>query len=376
MPSRAGVEQGLVEIWEESLQVTPVGITDNFFALGGDSLTAVRVFSRIEAVFGKTLSIAVLFRSPTITALADRLLEQFAAGESTCLVEMQRGDGGMPIFCVHGIGGNVVGFRDLARCLGSDQAVYGIEARGLYDDHPPDTSIEDMAAHYVAVARVAWPRGPYALAGFSFGGVVAFEMARQLAASGAQVALLALLDAPALGSHRLLPKGRHLRRVIALLGRRIRYHVGNLSRLRRRETIDYLAGRAHTLNRKVRSRWWQVQFRLYSMLGRRRSTGALGAADGLPDRFRSVKESLTLAARHYTPRPYAGSATLFRARDNPAIFVVDPALGWSGLVERLEIREVPGDHVTLLREPHVLTLAVELKACLDAARNADRVPTS
>ena len=218
MPSRAGVEQGLVEIWEKSLQVTPVGITDNFFDLGGDSLTAVRVFSRIEAVFGKTLSIAVLFRSPTITALADRLLEQFAAGESTCLVEMQRGDGGMPIFCVHGIGGNVVGFRDLARCLGSDQAVYGIEARGLYDDHPPDTSIEDMAAHYVAVARVAWPRGPYALAGLSFGGVVAFEMARQLAASGAQVALLALLDAPALGSHRLLPKGRHLRRVIALLG--------------------------------------------------------------------------------------------------------------------------------------------------------------
>ena len=205
VPSREAVEQGLVEIWERSLQVTPVGVTDNFFDLGGDSLVAVRVFSRIEAVFGRTLSIAALFQSPTITALADRILDQFVAGKHPSLVEVQAGDGGMPLFCVHGIGGNVVGFRELARFLGSDQPVYGIEARGLYDDRPPDTSIEEMAAHYVAVTRVAWPRGPYALAGFSFGGVVAFEMARQLTASGARVALLALLDAPALGSYRLLP---------------------------------------------------------------------------------------------------------------------------------------------------------------------------
>ena len=160
VPSRAAVEQGLVEIWERSLQVTPVGVTDNFFDLGGDSLVAVRVFSRIEAVFGRTLSIAALFQSPTITALADRILDQFVAGKNPCLVEVQAGDGGMPLFCVHGGGGNVVGFRGLAKWLGSDQPVYGIEARGLYDDHPPDTSIEEMAAHYVAVTRVAWPRGP------------------------------------------------------------------------------------------------------------------------------------------------------------------------------------------------------------------------
>jgi thioesterase domain-containing protein/acyl carrier protein len=372
MPAREGVEQELAEIWESSLQVKSVGITDNFFDLGGDSLTAVRVFSRIEAVFGKTLSIATLFHSPTIKALADRILEQFVASESSCLVEIQRGDGGMPIFCVHGGGGNVVGFRDLARLLGADQPVYGIQARGLYDDRPPDTSVEEMAAHYVALVRVAWPRGPYALAGFSFGGVVAFEMARQLTASGARVTLLALLDTPALGSYRLLPKAMHLRRMSSLLGRRITYHTRNLVRLRRREKIDYLAARSRTLKRKMRSRLWQMQFRAYSTLGRFRSPSVLRTAEVLPDRFRNVAESLTLAARQYTPQPYAGQATLFRARDTPAIFLVDPTLGWSELVEHLQIREVPGDHATLLREPHLPALAGELKTCLEEARNAAR----
>ena len=203
------------------MQVKPISPTDNFFALGGDSLTAVGVFSRIEAVFGKTLSIATLFHSATIAALTDRILERFVVGKNSGLVEMQRGDGGMPIFLVHGGGGTVVGFRGLAQHLGPDQPIYGIEARGLYDNHPPDTSVEEMAAHYLAVVRVAWPKGPYALAGFSFGGVVAFEMARQLVASGARVALLALLDAPALGAHRRLPAWTRLRHAGSLLGRRV-----------------------------------------------------------------------------------------------------------------------------------------------------------
>ena len=368
VPHRDGVEQALVEIWESSLQVKPVAITDNFFELGGDSLTAVRVFSRIEAVFAKSLSIATLFQSPTIEALADRILEQFVARASSCLVEMQRGDGGMPIFFVHGIGGNVVAFRELARLLGSDQPVYGIQARGLYDEHPPDTSVEAMAAHYVDVIKVAWPRGPYAIAGLSFGGVVAFEVARQLRASGARVALLALLDAPALGSHRLLPKVTHLRRTSALLRRRITYHSRNLRRLPLRKKTDYLAKRAHTLRRRARSRLWQIQFRLYSTLRSLRSPRPVRTADVLPERFRNVTESLRLAAKHYTPQPYTSAATLFRAREKDAIFLLDPALGWSGLIERLEIREVPGDHTTMLAQPHVRTLALELKQCLEDAR--------
>ena len=125
----------------------------------------------------------------------------------------------------------------------------------------------------------------------------------------------------------------------------------------------------------MRSRWWQVQLRLHSIRSGFRSPGASSSAV-LPDRFRNVKESLTLAARHYTPRPYAGRATLLRARETPEIFLMDPALGWSGLVEHLDIREVPGGHATMLREPHVRTLAGELATCLDQARTDDREVTS
>ena len=369
---RDRVEQVLVEIWESTLDRRPIGVADNFFELGGRSITAARVFSRIEAVFGKTLPIATLFYAPTIAALADRIREPQAAADKSCVIEIQRGDGGLPIFFVHGIGGNAVGFKELARLLGSDQPVYGIQARGLDDDHPPDTSIEEMAAHYVAAVKMVRPHGPYALGGFSFGGVVAFEMARLLTAGGARVALLALLDASALGSHRLLPRLTHLRRKSLLLVRRIRYHGGNLWRMRRHDKIDYVVRKARTLRRRARSRLWQVRFRLYSALGRPLAPAALRTPGVVPARFRNVTESLTLAIRRYTPRPYAGSATLFRARDKPAGLLVDPALGWSGLVARLEIREVPGDHQNLLTKPHVESLAAELKTCLDEARNADR----
>ena len=116
---------------------------------------------------------------------------------------------------------------------------------------------------------------------------------------------------------------------------------------------------------------WRMQFHLWSTLHRLRSPSDLRTGEVLPDHFRNVSESLLLAARRYTPRPYAGSATLFRARDTPA-FIQDPTLGWSELVEHLQIREVPGDHDTLLKEPHVAALALELKTCLEAARNAAR----
>ena len=195
VPPRDRVERALADIWESTLQVESVGVTDDFFALGGHSLAAMRVFSRIEKAFGQRLPISALFEAPTVESLAARLRERLAAGNS-CVVEIQKGSGsGVPLVFVHGIGGNVVGFRDVARLLGAEQTVYGIQARGLYDDHPPDTSIEAMAAHYVAAISAVCPGGPLALCGLSFGGVVAFEMARQLDAQGSPVALLALLDA-------------------------------------------------------------------------------------------------------------------------------------------------------------------------------------
>jgi thioesterase domain-containing protein/acyl carrier protein len=371
---RDTVEQVLAEIWEETLHLESVGVTDDFFDLGGHSLAAVRVFSRIEKVFGQDLPIATLFESPTIEGLAARLNAQIAT-EYSCIVEIQKGSAAVPLFFVHGIGGNVVGFRDVARLLGPDQTVYGIQARGLIGNEPPDTSVEAMASHYVSAVRAVCPHGPYALAGLSFGGVVAFEMARQMKASGSEVAMLALLDAQALGAHRLLPPRAHIRRTAVSLTRRAVYHTTNLVRARGRARINYLAGRMRTLRRRTRSIVWRAGFRVRAALGRVDGPAALGPAV-LPQRLRNVSESLTLAALRYIPEPYDGHAVLFRARETPRTFARDPAKGWYGLIGALSIRDVPGDHATMLREPGVRVLAGELRNCLDSARqSATRVST-
>ena len=331
----------------------------------------MRVFSRIEKAFGQRLPISALFESPTVESLAARLRERLAA-ETSCVVEIQKGgDSGVPLVFVHGIGGNVVGFRDVARLLGPEQTVYGIQARGLYDDYPPDTSIEAMAAHYVAAIRAVCPGKRLALCGLSFGGVVAFEMARQLDAQGTPVALLALLDAGALGAHRLLPRSAQARGVLSLLGRRFGYHAGNLVFAPDGSRSDYLAARAQTLRRRVRSAAWRAALRLYATFGRFRSPAGVAGHGVLPPRFHNVKESLMLAARQYRPQPHGGDATLFRARDTPAIFVRDPAMGWTGLVRSLAIVEVPGNHETLLMEPHVSALAGALRQSLDAVQERD-----
>ena len=226
-----------------------------------------------------------------------------------------------------------------------------------------------MAAHYIAAIRAVCPGGRVALCGLSFGGVVAFEMARQLDAQGSPVALLALLDAAALGAHRLLPKSAQARGVLSLLGRRFGYHAENLLLARDRPRSDYLAARARTLRRRLLSAAWRAALRLHFTLARFRIAGGVRgprrAASPVPQRRRKASGS---RRGRYRPQPYGGDATLFRARDTPAIFVRDPALGWTGLVRSLAIVEVPGNHETLLMEPHVRALAGALRQSLDAVQ--------
>ena len=362
---RTRVEEQLVEIWKDVLGVAVIGVTDDFFEIGGHSLAATRVFSRIASVFGESLPVTTLFESPTIEALADRIGARSPAADSS-IVEIQPGRGGIPIFFVHGIGGNVIGFRDLAHHMGADQRVYGIQARRLYDDHPREMTVEAIAADYVQAVKRVQPEGPYAFAGLSFGGVVAFEMARQMSQSGGQMALLALLDASALGSHKRLPRASRHRLRAGRLGRRLTHHVTVLWQGQDSGRIDYVRGRLKTLRRRARSAWWRLQMRVESEYGYRQARRAHGASE-LPDRLRQVTEMLTLAARRYVPALYDGAATLFRARERPAIFLQDPSLGWSDFVRTLTIREVPGSHTTMLAAPHVTTLAAELRQCLREA---------
>jgi thioesterase domain-containing protein/aryl carrier-like protein len=186
------IQSRLVEIWETVLGKRPITVHDDFFQMGGDSLRAARIFARINQSFGRSLNLGTLFQAPTIAALAKIISDPDSTG--ACLVTIQAGNTRPPLFCAHGQSGNVIMYRDLARYLGPDQPVYGLQPQELDGKKPPLTRIQDMAATYVEEIQSVQPRGPYFLAGYCMGGTVALEMAQQLRRLGHTVGLVILLD--------------------------------------------------------------------------------------------------------------------------------------------------------------------------------------
>jgi aspartate racemase len=190
------LENQLLVIWEQVLGRDNVSVTDNFFELGGTSLTAVRLFSQLRKVFGRDLPLATLFQAPTVEQLAAFMRSEGKATRWKSLVAIQPEGNNAPLFMVPGVGGNVLEFARLANLLGPNQPLYGTQSRGLDGSEPPLRSIEQMAREYLHEIRELQPNGPYHLGGACMGGIVAFEMAQQLQASGEHVELLALVDTP------------------------------------------------------------------------------------------------------------------------------------------------------------------------------------
>lgn len=353
VPPRDALELQLSWIWEEILGAPRVSVRDNFFALGGHSLLAVRLFARLENVLGRRLPLATLFQAPTIEQLAAVIREEGWTEPWSSLVVVQGGGARPPFFCVPGVGGNVVGFHTLARHLGADQPVYGLQAQGLDGVSPPHTRVEEMAAHYVAQMRAMIPRGPYFLGGASFGGRVAFEMARQLEAAGERPALVALFDTFAPGAAAPAPVGVLVRHAVERSFARIAYHMENL--LLQKERGRYLRKKALTVRRRIRSRLWQLAYRFFAEYSK-----------PLPRALRSVREAGYLANRDYMPGPFPGRVTLFRAAIRSVADATDRDMGWSRLaLGGVEVHHVAGDHENMLVEPHVRVLARELRACID-----------
>lgn len=184
----------LTEIWQELLGIDPIGIDQNYFDLGGDSSLAVHLFARIEKVFSVKLPLATLFEAPTIEDLVRVLSDQTPVSGWSPLVAIQPNGSRPRFFCIHGAGGNVLIYRDLARHLGLDQPFYGLQAQGLDGSCDMLTTIEEMAKLYAKEIRKIQPHGPYFLGGYCMGGTLAYEAARQLQAAGEEISLLALFD--------------------------------------------------------------------------------------------------------------------------------------------------------------------------------------
>ena len=353
-------EQRLVEIWEKAFGLGRVGVRDDFFELGGHSLIAGRIFLEIQRRFDVNLSPTSLLQAPTIEKLADRLSEGIPQPRAGSLVPIQPAGGRAPFFCIHAGAGTVLFYYDLAKHLGPDQPVYGLQARGLYGEAAPHTRVEEMASAYVREIRAVQPQGPYRLAGFCFGAVLAFEMAGQLERAGQKVTFLGSFDGASPGYD--LPASDENRPADApSWGRR---HAAVLSELSLREKASYVAKKARVRWRiavsalAYRSRLLRYHVgEIYRRLGR-----------GLPEPLRRNYFLVNhfRAERAYRPRPYGGSLTIFESQG----LFRDRDLGWSPWVGALEIYEIPGNHRRhrdLMTGEFIESVTAHLKACLDRA---------
>jgi len=323
---RDPLQAQIVHIWESVLGKAPIGTDENFFDLGGHSLLAVRLLHSMEQAFGKRLPITTILHAPTIEQFAALLQKEKWSPAWSSLVSMRASGTTPPFFCVHGIGGTVLRFRDLARFMGNDQPFYGLQAQGLDGKLPLHTRVEDMAAHYIKEIQIVQPRGPYYIGGYSFGGMVALEMAHQLGAEGHALGLVVLLDTFAED----LKSGSLFRTYLTL-------------------PLDqqwmHLSRKAKAFRRGLRRRITMMR---------------------LPAPLKHVREACSQAARNYRPTPYEGPIVLFRANEK-GLSSVNQESVWKCLAPQIEVYEVSGHHGNIVDEPQVHLLAGEVKARLETA---------
>ena len=355
-PPRDDLERRLVQAWEQILRVRPIGVRDDFFHLGGDSLLAIQLFTRMEKLVRRKLPLRIIFETPTVEGIASWIREGALPRRHSPLVPLRTHGDRPPIFWVHAAGGLALSFARLAALLDPDQPSYALQAREIDDEREPARTIEEMAAAYVSEIQRLQPRGPYCLGGLSFGGLVAWEMGRQIVERGEEVAFLGLLDTRGPGFPPSLLAGDWAYR----LRQRWEFHIGNLSVLDARGKLSYVASRG----RVALARVWRRAASGAAQVVRRWRGGLSGAA------HRSY-HAARRARRGYTPRPYPGRVVLFRAKVQPGGFD-DPLLGWGGLASGgIEVHEIPGAHVSIMAEPRIRALAQAIRSCLERIRRAE-----
>jgi acyl-CoA synthetase (AMP-forming)/AMP-acid ligase II/thioesterase domain-containing protein/acyl carrier protein len=347
-PPRTETEERLARIWSSVLKRGPVGIRDDFFALGGDSLRAIALSTEIEKAFGKRLPAASFLSEPTIEALARRLAEDGGTASPSSLVPLQPYGARTPLFCVHASPGTVLLYRQLAGRLAPDQPVHGLQSVGLDGDRAPLTTVSEMAAHYIEAIQKARPAGPYFLLGHCQGAYIALEMAAQLQERGESVGFLGVVSTDGAA------------REPASLHGQFQYHWSRLSRLTARQKWGYLVGRLGYRWQRVRQTGAELLSRLWLACGRPLPLALLR---------QRLDELNHRAGAAYRPRTFRGRITYLHGDGDHSL---EAAALWERLAsEGVHILKVPGRAAGVLREPHAGALARTLRDCLpDSAQSS------
>ena len=322
---RAGdrIAQTVAHVWQDVLLAPVRGPEDDFFDAGGDSLKAITFAIELERALGLELSPTLINEAPRFGRFCEALRER-RAPRYVPLVPLKAGAGSPPVFFIHGVGGNVVEILPTARRMTYPGAVIGIRARGLARGEMPHTSVEAMAADYLREIKARQPNGPYYLCGYSFGGLVAFEIARRLSESGDEVGFVGLFDTM------MSPLRWPLRAWLSIIGRRIARSAPAACAPRR------CAATAPSLP---------------------------GVPSSLPTSVIRVAASALIASARYRPGFYCGQLTLFTpVRREPGLPSLEAI--WRKHARTLSIVETGGDHSTMLSAPNADSTAASLTRCL------------
>ncbi|MFC3320520.1 amino acid adenylation domain-containing protein [Mesorhizobium cantuariense] len=355
----AALDRQIAAVYRDILGLDDVALTDSFFDLGGDSLSALSVINRIEQLTGERLAVSRLLEHQTPRGLAIALSKTHGSASPSALVSIQTGGSRAPLFCPHPFGGHVLFYTPLAKALGAEQPLFGLQARGLNGEARPQLSIPEMAQDYVEAIKSVQPRGPYQLVGLSMGGSIAWEMACQLRDAGEEIAIVGLLDAKALHKPEEYTSSRYHR----LLGNSpipdsLSEQVVILS-------VLFPALKKHWRKLKSIKRERQVT----ALIDFGRQVGDVSEmSETQLDHLLAVAEANRIALRDYIPRRNDSRSVLFAAKRGLRISTNEPNgdLGWRQFARgRLEVHEVPGDHYTMVAPPHVSVLAKKLNNYLN-----------
>lgn len=346
-PEQQTVERMLCFWCGELLGISELGPTADFFELGGHSLIAAQLVQRIARRYGTHLRLSAFLKARTMRGLAklvrpDR--ERTASEAWSPVVEVRAAGKKTPVFLIAGLGGSVVNFEHLSRYLSGDHPVYAIETQGTNKQSEALMSIEEMARVYLEDVQRLQPKGPYYLFGYSFGGLIAFEMAQQLRAGGYQTGMVGMIDTPEWHyTRQVMESFSRMERLKMLYGGAVRRAILGPDR------TGALLARLDGLYEKVR-----LAYRRFAGRG--------------PDlSVQSPEQRNFKALTHYEPKFYDGEIHLFRCPDAERSRGADPLLGWGNLARSIVVTEIPGEHGSLTAEPYVGFLGEALRKSLDSA---------
>jgi len=359
---RTFVEEQMAVIWNEILGLEKIGVHDNFFDIGGDSLNAVQLFCGVEESFGKKLPLATLFRAPTIAQLAKLITSDNEKNKWASLVPIQSSGTKTPLFFVHSHEGNVLGYYDLAQQLDDDQPIYGIQARGL-DGIPPEDikRFEDMASNYIEEIKRVKPHGPYYLSGFCLGGNLAFEMAQQLVIAGEKVELF-IVHSNTHNYTQFPASVSRLQKTCYKIIHRIESEIEWFKETSTNKRAVHLFGRIKRLMSII-----QAIFEKW--IGQSLAKINIKMSHSQTTQFEELGKRHIALFRRYEFKPYVGNVTLINAEKHHKGIIPDATLGWGEIVKgEIDIHEIPGHRLSMIKQPRVKFLAAKLKTALQKAK--------